>query len=88
MSVLDLFATWLGFFGIVAGLVLAAVYGWRPLRSAVAGYVCGVAVVVFVNVLTPTAAPCLQEAKGGDILRAYSIRCPDPNADLPGGRKK
>jgi len=86
---LDLFDTWLGFFGIVAGLVLAAVYGWQPLRSAVAGYVCGVAAVVFVNVLTPTATPCLQEARGGDILRAYSIKCADPNADrLPGGQKK
>ena len=75
MSVFDLFDTWLGFLGIVIALVLAAVYGWRPLRSALAGYVCGVALVVVVNGLSREAAPCLQNAKGGQILSAYSTNC-------------
>jgi len=80
MSILDLFDTWLGFFGIVIGLTLAAFYGWRPLRSAAAGYVCGVLLVVIANGLSATPASCLQESKGLDILRAWSIKCPDPNA--------
>ena len=75
MSVFDLFDTWLGFLGIVIALVLAAVYGWRPLRSALAGYVCGVALVVVVNGLSRETVPCLQNAKGGQILSAYSTSC-------------
>ena len=88
MSILDLFDTWPGFFGIVAGLTLAAFYGWRPLRSAVAGYACGVLVVVIMNGLSAKPASCLQESKSLDILRAYSIKCPDPNAGLTSLQKK
>jgi hypothetical protein len=75
MSMFGLFDTWLGFLGVVAGLVLAAVYGWRPLRSAAAGFAAGLVLVILVNGLSREAPPCLQEAKGGDILRAYSTNC-------------
>ena len=75
MSAFDLFDTWLGFLGIVIALVLAAVYGWRPLRSGLVGYACGVALVVVLNGLSREPVPCLQNAKGGQILSAYSTNC-------------
>jgi hypothetical protein len=74
------FDTWLGFLGIVVGLALAAFYGWKPLRSAVAGYACGVLLVVIVNGLGAEAAPCLEKSRGLDILRAYSYDCASPPA--------
>jgi hypothetical protein len=75
MNMLGLFDTWLGFLGVVAGLVLAAVYGWRPLRSAVVGFAAGLVLVTLVNGLSGEPPPCLQQAKGRDILRAYSTIC-------------
>ena len=83
------FDTWLGFIGIVVGLALAAYYGWKPLRTAIAGYACGVLVVVIVNGLGAQAAPCLDKARGCDILRAYSYDCvASPAATPPAATKK
>ena len=70
-----LFDTWLGYFGLLLGLVAAATFNWPPLRSRIAGYVVGLALVTVINFLVPTPAPCLQSSKGWDVLRAYSISC-------------
>jgi hypothetical protein len=76
------FDTWLGFLGLVLGLIAAAGFGWRPLRSALLGVAGGVALVVLINVVAAKPANCLQQSKSWDILRAYSLKCPDPNANL------
>jgi hypothetical protein len=76
---MDIWYTWLGYLGLLAGLILAAVLGWPPVRSAVAGLAAGIAFVTFVNVVEPKDVDCLQNSKGWDILRAYSLKCPDPN---------
>ena len=79
---MDIWYTWLGYLGLLAGLVVAAVLGWPPVRSAVVGLAAGIAFVTFVNVMDPRPVPeCLQIAKGWDILRTYSLRC--PSADEP-----
>jgi hypothetical protein len=75
------FDTWLGFIGLVLGLIAAAGFGWRPLRSALLGVASGVALVVLINVVAAKPASCLQQSKGWDIMRAYSLKCPDPNAN-------
>jgi len=67
------FDTWLGFIGLLVGLVVAAWFGWRPLQTALAGYVGGVLLVVLLNVMSPEPSACLQNAKGSDILRAYKL---------------
>jgi hypothetical protein len=76
------FDTWLGFLGLVFGLIAAAGFGWPPLRSALLGLASGIALVVLINVVVPKPAICLQQSKSWDILRAYSLKCPDPNAAL------
>jgi hypothetical protein len=73
MAMMGYFDTWLGFFGLVVGFVMAAWFGWRPLRSAAAGYACGVVLVVLINVMAPEPPACLQNSKGIDILRAYKL---------------
>jgi len=70
---MDLFDTWLGFFGLVGGLVTAAVWRRPPVRSALIGFALGIAAVIVANLMAPTTAPCLQSAKGGDILRAFRL---------------
>jgi hypothetical protein len=72
---LDIFDTWLGFLGLLSGLVAAAVFSWPPLRSAFVGYAGGLALVILINVILPNAVPCLQNSRGFDILRAYSTNC-------------
>jgi hypothetical protein len=67
--------TWLGFLGLLSGLVAAAIFDWPPLRSALAGYAGGVALLILINVLLPNPVPCLQDSRGFDILRAYSTNC-------------
>lgn len=67
--------TWLGYIGLLVGLVVAAAFNWPPLRSGIAGYVVGVALLTVINVVVPTPVSCLQSSKGWDILRAYSISC-------------
>lgn len=67
--------TWLGFFGLVLGLAVSAVGGWSPLRSGLAGLGAGIVAVILINLVTPEPAPCLPNAKGWDILRAYDLTC-------------
>ena len=67
--------TWLGYTGLVLGLVAAAGFSWPPLRSALIGFVGGIGATIAVNLLTPGEPPCLQNAKGLDIIRAYSLNC-------------
>ena len=69
------FDTWLGFAGLVIGFILSAYFGWKPLRSAVAGYLCGVVLVVLINTAAAGPTPCLPSSKGFDILRAYRTAC-------------
>ena len=76
------FDTWLGFLGLVSGLIAAAGFGWPPLRSALLGLASGVALVVLIKIVAPKPAICLQQSKSWDVLRAYSLKCPDPNANL------
>ena len=76
---MEIWYTWLGYLGLIAGLVAAAALGWPPLRSAAIGLAGGIAFVTMVNVVDPKPADCLQSSKGWDILRAYSLVCPDPN---------
>jgi hypothetical protein len=71
--------TWLGFFGLLSGLVAAAIFNGPPLRSALAGYAGGLALLIMINALVPNPAPCLQNSKGWDVLRAYSLKCSVPS---------
>ena len=80
---MDIWYTWLGYLGLLAGLIVAAALGWPPVRSAIVGLAGGIAFVTFVSVVDPKPAPeCLQNSKGWDILRAYSLKCADPNAQV------
>jgi hypothetical protein len=79
---MDIWYTWLGYLGLIGGLVAAAFFGWPALRSAVLGFAGGLALVTLVNVTVPSPVSCLQSSKGADILRAYSLKCPDPTKDL------
>jgi hypothetical protein len=67
--------TWLAFSGLIGGLVASGFFGWQPLRAAAIGLAGGLVAVVLVNAVLP-APPCLEHAKGADILRAYSLSCP------------
>jgi hypothetical protein len=65
--------TWLGYFGVLFGLFASAILGSSPVRTAGVGLATGLVLVVLWNVFDPVAAPCLQNSKGWDILRAYAI---------------
>jgi hypothetical protein len=67
--------TWLGFIGLVGGLLVAAYLQLPPLRTALIGFAAGLALVTVMNVLSPDPTPCLQNSKGWDILRAYRWAC-------------
>jgi hypothetical protein len=73
---MEIWYSWLAYIGLIGGLVVAGVLGVSLLRSAVIGFVGGLAIVLVVNFLGSTPPPCLQNAKGWDILRAYSLSCP------------
>jgi hypothetical protein len=75
---LSYFDTWLGFIGLLAGFVMAGIFGWRPFRTAAGGYVCGVVLVVLINLMAKEAPACLERSKGADILRAYRTTCVEP----------
>ena len=79
---MEIWYTWLGFIGLICGLVVAAVFEWPAMRSALVGFAAGLVLVTVVNVVDPEPATCLQNSKGWDILRAYSLKCPDPNQNL------
>ena len=72
---MDLWPTWIAYFGLLFGLLAAGLFSGSLFRSAAIGFVAGAALVTLVNVVQPTPAPCLQNAKGWDILRAYSLNC-------------
>ena len=65
--------TWLGFLGLVVGLLVAAYCQLPPLRTALIGFAGGLVLVTVVNVLSPKPTPCLQNSKGWDIWRAYRL---------------
>ena len=67
--------TWLAFLGLVGGMAISAIFGWPVLRAAAIGFAGGLVVVTLVNVIDPNPAPCLQDAKGISLLRAYSLEC-------------
>jgi len=73
---MDFWYTWLAFIGLIGGIIVSAILGASLVRSAAIGFVGGAVIVTLVNFLDPTPAPCLQNAKGWDILRAYSLDCP------------
>jgi hypothetical protein len=67
--------SWLAFVCLIGGLVSSVVFGWPPLRAAAIGFAGGLAAVTLINLIDPNPAPCLQEAKGISLLRAYSLEC-------------
>jgi hypothetical protein len=67
--------TWLGFFGLLCGLIAPTIFRVKVMWSALAGLIGGVALVALWNVAVPARAPCLPNAKGVDILRAYRVTC-------------
>jgi len=82
MEIFNYFITWLGFLGVLAGILAAAFFDMSPLRAGIGGLVTGIVPVIVINSVSATPAPCLQQSKGLDILRAYYLKCPDPNAGL------
>jgi hypothetical protein len=72
---MEIWYTWLAYFGLLFGIVASALFGTSLTRSAVIGFGAGIVVVFLVNIVDPTPAPCLQNSKGWDILRAYSFSC-------------
>ena len=72
---MTLWYTWLGFFGLLAGLAAPSLFRVPVILSALTGLLCGVVLVTAWNFVTPTRAPCLPEARGIDILRAYDLSC-------------
>jgi hypothetical protein len=67
--------TWLGYFGLLFGVTAPIVFGTPTGRSAAIGLGAGLALMVLWNLVDPNPTPCLQAAKGWDILRAYSLEC-------------
>jgi hypothetical protein len=70
---MQIWYTWLAYFGLVFGLIASWFMGTSLARSAAVGFVVGIVIVVLVNVASPTPAPCLQSSKGWEILRAYRM---------------
>jgi hypothetical protein len=79
---MDIWYTWLGFLGLLCGLVAATIFEWPAMRTGLVGFAGGIVLVTLVNIVQPTPASCLQNSKQWDILRAYSLKCPDPTANL------
>ena len=67
--------TWLTFLGLILGLIAPVFVRMSVITSALIGLAAGAAVAVAVNMTLPPP-PCLQNAKGWDILRAYDLKCP------------
>jgi hypothetical protein len=66
---------WLGYFGLILGLVAAAIFGVSLARSALIGLAAGIVLAAVVNIAVSNPAPCLEQSKGWDILRAYQVNC-------------
>jgi len=73
---MELWPPWFAYLGFLGGIVASAILGASLVRSALVGLAGGAVIAIAVNVIDPTPAPCLQNAKGWDILRAYSLNCP------------
>jgi hypothetical protein len=67
--------TWLAFVGVIAGIVVAAVTGGALARYALMGFAGGLVLVIAWNAVLREPPPCLSNAKGVDILRAYNFDC-------------
>lgn len=67
--------TWLGFIGLICGLIAPTLVRIPLLWSTLTGLACGIVLVTAWNFAVPTRAPCLPEARGIDILRAYEVSC-------------
>jgi hypothetical protein len=67
--------TWLGFFGLLVGLIAPTIIRVPVIWSALTGLVGGVALVTLWNFAAPAPVSCLPMAKGIDILRAYDLSC-------------
>jgi hypothetical protein len=80
---MEIWQTWLGYFGLLCGLVAAAILGVSALRSAAIGFVAGLAIVVLWDLVAPAPAGCLQESVRWDILRAHSLHCPSKDQPPP-----
>lgn len=67
--------TWLGFFGLLCGLIAPTIFRVPVIWSALTGLVGGIALVTLWNFAAPTPVSCLPMTKGIDILRAYDLSC-------------
>jgi hypothetical protein len=67
--------TWLAYLGLIFGILASIVAGTSLMRSAMIGFAGGVVLVILWNIVEPTPVPCLQNSKGWDVLRAYSLDC-------------
>ncbi len=65
--------TWLGYFGLVCGLIASSFLGTSLGRSAAIGLIVGIVLVALLNLVSPTPVPCLQNSKGWQILLAFRI---------------
>jgi hypothetical protein len=72
---MTLWHTWLGYFGLLIGLVSGSFIGWSIFRSSVIGLIGGMIIAAIINFAIPGKASCLQTAKGIEILTAYSLHC-------------
>ncbi len=73
---MEIWHTWLAYFGLIFGLGASGIFRGSPGRSALIGLAAGGVLVALWNVAAPGTAPCLQSSKGWDqILRAYSLNC-------------
>ena len=73
--------TWLGFLGLICGLVAPSIIRIPILWSVALGLAGGIVLATFWNIAAPTPAPCLLYAKGPDILRAYNLSCARDDAE-------
>ena len=71
--------TWLAYFGLIGGVIATGIFGTPLVRTAGIGFAVGLVLVVIWNFVEPTSASCLQNSKGWEILRAYSLACPPSN---------
>ena len=71
--------TWLAFVGAVAGIVVAAITGGALARLSLMGFAGGLVLVIAWNAVAREPPPCLSNAKGVDILRAYNFDCRNSN---------
>jgi hypothetical protein len=64
---------WVIAFCVIIGAAVGLV-GSTPLRAGLAGFAVGIVTVIGANMTMPEP-PCLPDAKGLEILRAYDLTC-------------